>query len=59
MNRILVFVVLAAGAYAARIPADSARGEALFTSLACVQCLIPGVLEAEVPVPGCAGGRRY
>jgi mono/diheme cytochrome c family protein len=39
MNRILVLgIVLAAGAQAARIPADSARGEALFTSLACVQC---------------------
>ena len=39
MNRILVFgFVLAIAAQAARMPADSARGEALFTSLACVQC---------------------
>ena len=39
MNRIFIFsLVLASGAQAARVAADSSRGEALFTTLACVQC---------------------
>jgi mono/diheme cytochrome c family protein len=39
MSRIIVMgFALAVGAQAARMPADSARGERLFTSLACVQC---------------------
>jgi mono/diheme cytochrome c family protein len=39
MSRIFaVAFALAIGVQAARMPADSARGEGLFTSLACVQC---------------------
>jgi hypothetical protein len=38
MNRIRFLVlVLAAAAEAARMPADSAQGEGLFTTLSCVQ----------------------